>query len=152
MSAALRDTLRRLAGGDEEFIQAVDHLYRWTNESRFGQFLGRYVNTVREVFPCVYVFTSNERSAEPGENRDTFIVACSLKPIDFANLEQSGEYWTNPPFAATERDPAQPGGRRDAGEMTALVELARGLQLTDDFAPVDNLLAPIFVSRAGEKD
>jgi hypothetical protein len=31
--------------------------------------------------------------------------------------------------------------------MTALLELARGETLTDDFAPVDNLLAPVFASR-----
>jgi hypothetical protein len=151
MSAEMRDKLRAM-GPDQEFGAAVDHLYQWTRESRYGQFLGRYVNTVREVFPYVYVFTSSERSAEPGENRDTFIVACSLKALNFDKLEASGQYWTNPPFAASERDAGPQGSPRDIDEMPSVVELARGLQLTDDFAPVDNLLAPVFVSRAGEKD
>jgi hypothetical protein len=34
--------------------------------------------------------------------------------------------------------------------MPAVLELSRGKFLTDDFAPVDNLLAPVFVNRSSD--
>ena len=43
-------------------------------------------------------------------------------------------------------------GPKDFGEMKAVLELARNLDLTDDFAPLDNLLAPVFVSRGEDPD
>ena len=47
----------------------------------------------------------------------------------------------------------EPGGQpQDHGEMSSILELSRGIELTDDFAPVDNLLAPVFVSRGKDKD
>jgi hypothetical protein len=106
------------------------------------------VNTVSEVFPCVYLFTSNKGDA--GELRDTFIVACSLQKLDFQNLEASGGYWKHGPFAWTERDAT--GDVHYFGEMAAVLELARGRRLTDNFAPVDNLLAPVFVNRSSDYD
>jgi len=106
------------------------------------------VNTVRQVFPYVYLFTSNE--GEPGAQRDTFIVACSLQKLDFENLFSSGGYWKTGPFAWTERDAEDQF--HDFGEMQSILELARGYLLKDDFAPLDNLLAPVFVNRSSRDD
>ncbi len=144
MSTAARDALRSLAGADETFRAAVDDLYRQSQAEQTGRFLGRYVNTVRKVFPYVYLFSSNE--VGPGALRDTFIVACSLQKLDFDNLVASGGHWETGPFAWTERDAV--GTLQDFGEMPAVLELARGYLLTDDFAPLDNLLAPVFVNRS----
>ncbi|MCY2966990.1 MAG: hypothetical protein NT069_25710 [Planctomycetota bacterium] len=83
--------------------------------------------------------------------RDTFVVACSLKRLSFDGLFESGSYWHNKPFASTERS-ADGETLVDSGEMPALLQLSRGIELTDDFAPVDNLLAPVFASRNAEDD
>ena len=143
-----RDKLLQEAGNDEEFKTAIKVLYRSSREERVGQFLGRYVRTARSVFPHVYVFTSNE--TRPSEDRDTFIVACSLQKLTFDNLASYGGHWTTGPFASSEIDAA--GKPQDLGEMSSILELSRGIELTDDFAPVDNLLAPVFVSRSKDKD
>ena len=148
MSDATRGKLLEAAGNDDKFKTAIGHLYRRSRSERVGQFLGRYVRTARSVFPYVYVFTSNEN--HPGEDRDTFIVACSLQKLDFDDLASFGGHWSGEPFAASETD--SKGQPQDLGEMSSILELSRGLELTDDFAPVDNLLAPVFVSRSKDKD
>jgi hypothetical protein len=148
MTDDTRSRLLQEAGNDEKFKTAIGQIYRRSHKERVGQFLGRYVRTVRKVFPYVYVFTSNE--GLPGELRDTFIVACSLQKLAFDNLGESGGHWSTEPFASCEIDAA--GLPQDLGEMTSILELSRGLELTDDFAPVDNLLAPVFVSRSIDPD
>jgi len=143
----MRSELLALPDASDEFKQAVDGLYRRSRAEKAGRFLGRYVNTARKIFPCVYVFAGDEH--EPDESRDTFVVACSLQKLDFENLQAAGGHWRTGPFAWTE-----PGddGPRDFREMSAVVQLARDTALTDDFAPVDNLLAPVFVSRGHDPD
>lgn len=126
----------------EEYRKAIKDMWRDSHEEKAGQFLGRYVATAREVFPFVYVYSSDE--AAPGANRDTFVVTCSMKKLDLSNLKRASGYWTGEPFAWTETENGQ---RQDHGQMDAVLELARGHILTDDFAPVDNLLAPVFVRR-----
>jgi len=148
MSDEMRNDLLALPGADERFKEAIRILHRRSHAEETGRFLGRYVNTVRQVFPYVYLFTSNE--GEPGAQRDTFIVACSLQKLDFENLFSSGGYWKTGPFAWTERDAAD--HFHDFGEMQSVLELARGYLLKDDFAPLDNLLAPVFVNRSSRDD
>ena len=36
----------------------------------------------------------------------------------------------------------------DGGRMDLLMERSRGITLTDDYAPVDNMLAPVFAAQA----
>ena len=148
MTDDVRSKLLQAAGNDDKFIAAIGQLYRRSHAERVGRFLGRYVQTARNVFPYVYVFTSNED--DPGELRDTFIVACSLQKLAFDDLADSGGHWSTEPFASSETDTG--GQRQDLGEMSSILELSRGVELTDDFAPVDNLLAPVFVSRSKDKD
>lgn len=143
MSDETRKKLLEQAGKDEKLKTAVAALYRASQNEKFGQFLGRYVNTVKQVFPYVYLFTSNKD--EPGDSRDTFVIVCALKELDFRNLDASGGYWKNGPFAWSKTD--RTGKQHPFGEMPAILELARGHTLTDDFAPVDNLLAPVPLSR-----
>jgi len=143
MSDDMRKKLLEVAGKNEKLKEAVQALHRRSRQEKFGQFLGRYMNTVQQVFPYVYLFTSNKD--EPGDARDTFVVICALKELDFRNLDRSGGYWKNGPFAWSWAD--RSGERHAFGEMPAILELARGNVLTDDFAPVDNLLAPVPLSR-----
>jgi hypothetical protein len=148
MTNDLRGELLKQAGDDQGLRAAIEALYKKSHAEQVGQFLGRYLNTVRELFPFVYLFTSNKD--EPGASRDTFVVACSLQKLDFTNLMYSGNYWPRGPFAWTELDAS--GVKRDYGEMLSVLELARDRKLTDDFAPVDNLLAPVFVNRSSSDD
>jgi len=148
MTDELRQKLLGEAGNDGRFKGAILALAARSRAERVGQFLGRYVQTARQVFPYVYVFTSNK--GDPGESRDTFIVACSLQHLSFDDLEESGGHWDTGPFAWSEAD--ESGQPRDSGEMTAILELSRGQLLTDNYAPVDNLLAPVFVNRNAEGD
>lgn len=151
MSDELRDRLLSKTRGNPGIVTAIEALAAQSRRSLLGRFLGRYLETAQNVFPYVYVFTSNDNTTEPGEQRDTFIVACSLKKLNFEHLIDSGEYWNNAPFAASERS-SEAHSAVKTGQMAALLELARGLELTDDFAPVDNLLAPVFASRSREED
>jgi hypothetical protein len=144
MSDATREKLLAIAPSNTEFQNAIRELHTRSQAEKVGQFLGRYVNTAREIFPYVYVISSNE--TEPGDSRDTFVVACSLKKLDFSDLGSAGGYWRTGAFAWTEPDAA--GQPVDLGEMSAILELAREYKLDDNFAPVDNLLAPVFVRRS----
>ena len=72
-------------------------------------------------------------------------MACSLKKLDFTDLESSGGYWTTAPFASMESK--SDSERVYTSQMTSILELARGMTLTDDFAPVDNLLIPVFAEQ-----
>lgn len=148
MQDATRQSLLDVAAGNAKFKQAVDDIFRRSRQEEVGRFLGRYVSTARKVFPYVYLFTSNE--GDPGASRDTFVVACSLAKLNFENLEYNGGHWKHGPFAWTES--AADGQPGDFGEMPAILELARGKDLTDDFAPVDNMLAPVFANRSQHDD
>lgn len=150
MDDRTRNELISQAGNDDKLKRAIEALYKRSHQEKVGQFLGRYVSTAREVFPYVYLFTSNE--GEPGASRDTFVVACSLQKINFENLGFSGDFWHTGPFAWTERDSADEKQKLDFGEMPAILELARNKLLVDNFAPVDNLLAPVFVDRDSGDD
>lgn len=150
MPIETRGKLLAAAGNDEKFKTAINELYRRSHDERVGQFLGRYVRTAIKVFPYVYVFTSNDNQGDPGELRDTFIVACSLQKLAFDDLANFGGHWSTGPFAWSEKEGA--GEPQPRGEMSSILELSRGIELTDDFAPVDNLLAPVFVSRSKDKD
>lgn len=149
MTDEMRQKLLAAAGGDERFKGVITALAARSRAELVGQFLGRYVQTAREVFPYVYVFTSN-KGGDPGESRDTFIVACSLQQLSFEDLESSGGHWDTGPFAWSETEPS--GKPHDFGEMASVLELSRGKLLTDNYAPVDNLLAPVFVNRNADGD
>ncbi len=143
MSPAREQELVKFAGSNVELQRIFQDLSQQSRESKPGRFLGAYVNTVCQVYPNVYVFSANE--GLPGSSRDTFVVACSLKPLNFADLKRSGGYWGTSQFAAME---TKSGGQVVySSQMTSILELARGMTLTDDYAPVDNLLIPVFADQ-----
>lgn len=139
MPLELRDRLLEQVGLNAELQGAVLDLYQRSQQQLAGQFLGRYLNTARSVFPYVYLFTSHEDA--PQAARDTFVVVCSLKNLDFEAAPIQSDFWKSGPFAWTA--PNAQVEPEDFGEMPAILQLARGQILTDDFAPVDNLLLPV---------
>jgi tetratricopeptide (TPR) repeat protein/MFS family permease len=99
-----------------------------------GRFLGAIVNTLRKTFPAVYVLTNKESFPEL---RDTFVVAAGRKPFDPRALIQAH----NPQMAVRIFDEA---------DYAHIDRQSRGMVLTDDFAPVENLLTPVVKQSAKE--
>ncbi len=92
-----------------------------------GRFVGAVANTCGEVFRHVHVFATHDDSA----SRDTFVVAASDRV-----WQPTADF---PARLLTE------------AEMAALRERSRGRVLTDEYAPVENLLAPVVrANRASE--
>jgi MFS family permease len=96
---------------------------------RHARFLGSFVKTARQVFGGVAVYSTDKNSLTGG--RDTFVIAMSDRPLDLKDLG------------------SRPGERKFTGwrlndaEFDRMIERAGSVTLTDDFAPVDNLLAPV---------
>lgn len=112
---------------------------------RYGGFLASWVETARLTFPHIEVFGTHSR---PGVGlRETFVVVASKSPLD---LEDLGNEPGDPQFEQS----GEPFRPRAYGPR-ALEELrtrSRGIVLTDDYAPVDNLLAPTAETRAETTD
>uniref|UniRef100_A0A7C2P5R7 Spermidine synthase n=1 Tax=Schlesneria paludicola TaxID=360056 RepID=A0A7C2P5R7_9PLAN len=137
---ALRQRLVDLDPQNASWVDLVQDGVARSRAAEAGRFLGRYTLTMTTVFPYVAVFSTS--STQPTDDRDTFVVVCSRQPIDLRDLSQTG-LWTGDPFAGWENPPD--GTPRFTGQMESLLQLAEGQPLTDDFAPVDNLLRPVFV-------
>lgn len=143
VSNELQQKLMDLDPQNAAWTKAIASAARKSRGPGAGRFLGRYVATAAKVFPNIYVFSTS--SSQPGDDRDTFVMVCSRVPLDLKNLAATGD-WTGEPFAALETKP----GRTEpdfSGQMSAVLALAEGHILTDDFAPVDNLLRPVFANQ-----
>ncbi len=102
------------------------YLFNLIDEYKSARFLGSVITSLQAVFPHVYVF-SNGGKRRP---RDTFVVVASKKAL---NLTQVPE--------RLRRRHLYTGNLLSALEVAGL---AKGkLPLTDDYAPVENLLASL---------
>jgi len=95
-----------------------------------GLFLGALVNTMKTVFPHVYVFVEGVPVAASRGGRNTFIIAGMNQPFDATAL---GAVY----------DPNCRIFRLTDEEMNELENKSQALVLTDEYAPVENLLAPV---------
>lgn len=118
---------RELMSKESVFLANVIDVYR------SGRFLGAVVNTLEEVFPYVWVFSTTPGGPSDDDERDTFVVVGATLLLPISQLNATA-------FSAHLLDPAQ---------LETLRRRSRGLVLTDDYAPVDNLLAPVI--RMAEK-
>jgi len=100
-----------------------------------GQFLGAVVNTCAAVFPHVTVFSSGGEL----DRRDTFVVVRSKTPRDLSAVPET-----------VRRQYRGQGIMLNETQRAALAARSNGLVLTDDYAPVDNLLAAV-VTETEEK-
>ena len=143
MSNPLRDQLLKLGESHIGFVDAIQQLHRESRKAQTGRFLGAYVNTISRVFPNVYLFSSESDS--PHDSRDTFVIVASKKHLDLSDLSQNSGHWQGAPFASLETD--SKGKLIASGQMNEVLANAHGIVLTDDFAPVDNLLSTVFDAR-----
>jgi len=100
-----------------------------------GEFLKAEANALRAVFPHVYIF-GRGLTFEPFD-RNTYVLMASRSPLNRPALD-----------AITARD--EPWLRTtplSVDRFNAYVTSGRALTLTDDFVPVDQLLARLFIER-----
>ncbi len=91
-----------------------------------GLFLGAIVNTFQQTFPCVYVVAKYQ----PHHRRNTFVVIAAMR--EFVENLRTEKTLTDPDTWILS----------DA-EINTLKEKSRGIVLTDDYAPVENMLTPV---------
>ena len=109
-----------------------------------GAFLGSWVRTAGTTFDRLAVYGTDTIGAG---YRETFVVVAldDGVPVD---LDALGRHPGDPVFhqddAPFEPDPYGPA------DLRALDLRSRGIVLTDDYAPVENLLAPVAATRAKE--
>ena len=106
-------------------------------------FLGAWVRTARLTFPYIYIFGTDN---DPGSGlRETFVVVASKTEL---KLDDLGAREDDPKFFQDDRlfEP-RPFGPED---REAVDRRSRGIVLTDDYAPVENLLAPVAETRGDE--
>jgi len=142
-NAAREESGKKQAPLDPAGEEAVRSKER-ARAKRFGGFLASWVRTAKLTFPHIYVFGTDDT---PGSGlRETFVVVASKTPL---KLDDLGESDDDPKFFNRDRlfEP-RPFGDKDLAEID---RRARGVVLTDDYAPVENLLAPVAETR-GEDD
>jgi spermidine synthase len=96
-------------------------------------FLRAYTNTLRQTFPYVYVAPSIRSWRE--SPRVTFVIVGANRPLDRAALGRINVGDGGPLFAAQVLSPEQ---------TDALLSEGPSVVLTDQYAPVDQMLAPVF--------
>lgn len=102
-------------------------------DGREGRFLRAYLTTLHEVFPNVYLIPTE--ATWRTNRRSTFFVVASRRPLPLHSLVTegpNGERWQALPD----------------NELARYLAEQPPLLLRDDFAPTDNLLAPVFAAEA----
>ena len=102
---------------------------------------GVYFAMVTIAFGQVFYYIAFQWSSLTGG--DDGLRGFSRQPLDLKSLDETGD-WSGGPFASLETESGQTEVTL-SGQMNAVLALAEGQILTDDFAPVDNLLVPVFM-------
>jgi spermidine synthase len=108
------------------------YLINVIDDFEHGLFLGAVVATLQRVFRHVYVFSTDKDGVSTG--RETFVVAATQRAIRTRDWRpgHGGAFWGS---LLTDKD------------LTTLRRRSGGRILTDDNAPVENLLAPVVSAR-----
>ena len=88
-----------------------------------GLFLGAIIKTLQQTFPHIYIVT---KEVSRQSTRGTFIIVSSMREINLENLKADPHLWI-----------------LDDSEIETLKKRGRGIILTDDYVPVENMLAPV---------
>lgn len=92
------------------------------------------MNTLEKTFPFVTVIS--ERDVRPVD-RNTYVVIAAKRPLDLSGV-------------CTEYMPGQRVWYFDESDMSQVRTKSEGMILTDDYAPVENLLTPVVKKDAEE--
>jgi tetratricopeptide (TPR) repeat protein len=93
-----------------------------------GLFLGAIVNTLKRTFDYVYVMTE---AGVPRSHRNTFVIIAAGEELDLQGLYEQSKRMGTLFWLLNESD------------INTLLAKSAGSVLTDDYAPVENLLAPV---------
>ena len=115
------EKVRRLMSPEGVFMANVIDVYR------SGLFIGAMINTIEQSFPHVYAISSALMGPSDDDGRDTFIVVGSARPLPLDEMD-----WDS--YVGKVLVPEH---------LAVLRRRSQGLVLSDDFAPVNNLLAPV---------
>ena len=115
------EKVRRLMSPNGVFLANVIDIYQ------SGLFLGAMINTLEKSFPHVYVLSTVFGGPSDDDYRDTFVVVGSGRPLKLDYLDFD----------------VYKGSLIEQHNLATLRRRSNNLVLTDDFAPVDNLLAPV---------
>ena len=103
-----------------------------------GRFLRAYVNTLQRTFPYVYVICDNPEWDD--DSRNTHVVAGSFQPLSTAALRE----------ANTQAGRGHPVSHVIPNDtLTSWLNAQANILLTDDYAPVDNLVASFHLEKRG---
>src|SRR5207247_587752 len=105
---------------------------------RGGYFIPSYTKTLTQVFQYVYVL--NEAPTWTSDAPNTWVVAASASPIDMDRLNaiKTGQGLNGAPLVKV----------MPQDVMQEWLNSSWSVILTDDYAPADNLVAPLFVDRS----
>jgi spermidine synthase len=104
-------------------------------DGAYGRFLRAYIHTMQQTFRYVYVSPTTDLWREA--SRTTFVVVASDTAIDLAALK-----------AANSGSALFTRHLLDDSELDVLQAEGRQVMLTDRYAPVDQMLAPVFQEKA----
>ncbi|MCH8008749.1 MAG: fused MFS/spermidine synthase [Chloroflexi bacterium] len=110
-------------------VNVIDKLYS-------GKFLNAYVNTLQVTFPYVYILKNDARWDD--DLLQTYVVVASRQPLSRGALERANAETGRAETVSRFMPKDTIGSWLDSSEATLL---------TDNFAPVDNMLAPIYLAR-----
>ena len=106
------------------------------DKMRSGNFLRSFVHTMRRSFPYVYVLSDDE--AWDNDLRDSYVVVGALRPLASEALRS----------ASVSMGKSEPIIHFMPAELLqSWLGLKRNVLLTDDYVPVENMLAPLFLDR-----
>jgi spermidine synthase len=104
-----------------------------------GDFLRAYTYTLRQTFDYVYLAPTIDSWRE--SPRSTFVLVATDTPLDVAAFEM---------IDAGDGDPLFAHQLLKEGELDALLAEGRVVMLTDQYAPVDQMLAPVVRGEEGQ--
>jgi hypothetical protein len=143
---ALSKADEEIADGDVSDLTRQERirLKHLSEAHRCGGFLGAWTKTAKLTFPHVYIFGTDE----PGKGlRETFVVVASKQKLD---LDELGLRKDDPRFYTPHGRQTQPKTYGPEDEKTVVEDRSRNIILTDDYAPVENLLAPVAETRGDD--
>ena len=105
-----------------------------------GRFVKAFAYTLSQVFPYVYL-TANGAAWE-WDTAATIVLVASATPIDAQRFRAAQQ----PPAGSASAD-VEPFTSFLAPEQLAAYLQQSSVLLTDDYVPVDNMIAPLFVQR-----
>ena len=121
LTKEFNDKISQILSDDGAYVLTLIDIYEQ------GQYLGAVINTLQKTFADVHVITETRM---PKWARNTFVVVAAKRKLDINDIiskyEASSDLW-----------------HLGESDIDYLLDKARRIVLTDNYAPVENLLAPV---------